>query len=56
VNERNGRFEALLRGDVVELSEVEPRGDGLRLSEASEVKVLARAGQAVHTGPGRPGQ
>ncbi len=53
VNERNRRFEALLRGDVVELSEVEPRGDGLRLSEASEVKVLARAGEAVHTGPSR---
>jgi ribosomal protein RSM22 (predicted rRNA methylase) len=55
VNERNRPFEGLLRGDVVELSEVEPRGDGLRLSEASEVKVLARAGEAVRAGPDCPG-
>jgi len=54
VNEHNRRFEALLRGDVVELSEVEPRGDGLRLSEASEVKVLARAGEAVRADPRSP--
>ncbi len=47
VNERNHRFEQLLRGDVVELTQVEPRGDGLRLSETSEVKLLARAGEAV---------
>ncbi len=47
VNERNGRFAELLRGDVIELTEVEPRGDGLRLSEASEVKLLAHAGESV---------
>jgi len=52
VNERNRRFEHLLRGDVIELTELEPRGDGLRLSHASEVKVLARAGDAV---PGEDG-
>jgi ribosomal protein RSM22 (predicted rRNA methylase) len=50
VNDRNRRFAGLLRGDVVELSEVEPRGDGLRLSEASEVKLLARAGNPVRDG------
>jgi ribosomal protein RSM22 (predicted rRNA methylase) len=43
----NAAFARLLRGDVVALAGVEPRGDGLRLSEASEVKVLARAGEPV---------
>jgi len=47
VNERNRRFGELLRGDVVELTEVEPRGDGLRLSDASDVRLVARAGEAV---------
>ena len=50
VNDGNRRFEGLLRGDVVELTEVEARGDGLRLSEASDVKVLARAGEPVSPG------
>ena len=50
VNDRNRRFGDLLRGDVVELTEVEPRGDGLRLSEASEVNVVAGAGEAVAAG------
>jgi hypothetical protein len=43
----NRRFERLLRGDVVELTEVEPRGDGLRLGADSQVRVLAEAGQPV---------
>ena len=47
VNERNRRFGELLRGDVVELTGVEPRGDGLRLSDASDVRLVARAGEAV---------
>jgi ribosomal protein RSM22 (predicted rRNA methylase) len=47
VGDRNRRFEGLLRGDVVEVTDVEPRGDGLRLGEESEVKVVARAGEPV---------
>jgi ribosomal protein RSM22 (predicted rRNA methylase) len=50
----NRRFEALLRGDVVEVTGVEPRGDGLRLGAASEVRVIAAAGRPV-PGPVRPG-
>lgn len=45
VGERNRRFERLLRGDVVEITGVEPRGDGLRLGEESEVRVIAEAGR-----------
>jgi SAM-dependent methyltransferase len=51
VTEANRRFEALLRGDVVEISGAEPRGDGLALGETSTVKVVAPAGRPV---PGRP--
>jgi SAM-dependent methyltransferase len=47
LGDANRRFEGLLRGDVVALTEVEPRGDGLRLSERSLVRVLARAGEPV---------
>ncbi|HET7755395.1 MAG TPA: small ribosomal subunit Rsm22 family protein [Anaeromyxobacteraceae bacterium] len=43
----NARFEGLLRGDVVELTEVEPRGDGLRLGPDSTVEVIAPAGARV---------
>jgi len=43
----NRRFERLLRGDVVEITEVEARGDGLRLGARSEVRVLAEAGRPV---------
>jgi SAM-dependent methyltransferase len=50
VSDANRRFERLLRGDVVEVTEVEPRGDGLRLSERSEVRVVAAAGEAVRRG------
>jgi SAM-dependent methyltransferase len=45
--EGNRRFGELLRGDLVEVTEVEPRGDGLRLSERSLVRVLAGAGSPV---------
>ena len=41
----NRPFERLLRGDLVEVTGTEPRGDGLRLGESSLVRVLARAGQ-----------
>jgi SAM-dependent methyltransferase len=52
VGDRNRAFEGLLRGDVVEVTGVEPRGDGLRLSPESEVRVIAAAGRPVP--PGRP--
>jgi SAM-dependent methyltransferase len=41
----NRPFERLLRGDLVEVTGTEPRGDGLRLGESSLVRVLAKAGQ-----------
>jgi hypothetical protein len=47
VTERNRGFERLLRGDVVEVTDAEPRGDGLRLGEESSVRVVARAGERV---------
>ena len=51
VGEGNRRFERLLRGDVVEVTDVEPRGDGLRIGAASRVRVLAEAGRPVPPGP-----
>lgn len=53
VTDRNRAFARLLRGDVVEIAGGEPRGDGVALGEASEVKVLAPAGRPV-PGPDRP--
>jgi hypothetical protein len=53
-SDANRRFARLLRGDVVEVTDVEPRGDGLRLSERSEVRVVAAAGEPV-TPPPRHG-
>jgi ribosomal protein RSM22 (predicted rRNA methylase) len=53
VAEPNRAFEHLLRGDVVELTGAEPRGDGLRLDERSRVVVLARAGEPVSGVRGR---
>ena len=47
VTPRNRAFENLLRGDVVEVGPVEPRGDGLRLSRESDVRVIAAAGRPV---------
>lgn len=47
VADPNRAFERLLRGDVVEVTGVEPRGDGLRLAPSSEVRVLAAAGRPV---------
>jgi len=43
--EANAAFFELRRGDVVRVTEPEPRGDGLALSDRSEVSVLARAGE-----------
>jgi SAM-dependent methyltransferase len=56
VGASNRHFGALLRGDVVDVTEVEPRGDGLRLGERSAVRVLADAGSPVPSpgaGPAR---
>jgi ribosomal protein RSM22 (predicted rRNA methylase) len=50
VSEGNRRFERLLRGDVIAVTGAEPRGDGLRLSEESQVKVIAAAGERVPRG------
>jgi SAM-dependent methyltransferase len=50
VNDGNRRFEGLLRGDVVELTGLEPRGDGLALGEGSTVRVAAPAGRPVPSG------
>jgi len=52
VTDDNRRFERLLRGDVVEISEVEPRGDGLRLSDGSRVCVISEAGHPVPVSSG----
>jgi hypothetical protein len=52
VTGRNRAFEHLLRGDVVEVTGVEPRGDGLRLSPESDVRVIAAAGRPVPDGGG----
>ena len=43
----NAAFFELHRGEVVRVTEPEPRGDGLALSDRSEVTVLARAAQPV---------
>jgi ribosomal protein RSM22 (predicted rRNA methylase) len=43
--EANEAFFRLRRGDVVAVSETEPRGDGLSLTERSEARVVARAGE-----------
>jgi ribosomal protein RSM22 (predicted rRNA methylase) len=45
----NAAFFHLGRGDVVRVTEAEPRGDGLSLSERSEVHVLAPAGRPLET-------
>jgi len=50
VTDANRRFASLLRGDVVLVTAGEPRGDGVALGEASEVKVIAPAGSAVPGG------
>jgi SAM-dependent methyltransferase len=43
----NAAFFELERGDVVSLTEAEPRGDGLALTERSEVRVVSPAGRPV---------
>jgi len=48
--DRNRGFERLLRGDVVEVTGGEPRGDGWALDADSSVKVVAPAGRPVPAG------
>jgi ribosomal protein RSM22 (predicted rRNA methylase) len=43
--EANAAFFELRRGDIVRVTEPQPRGDGLALTDRSEVSVLARAGE-----------
>ena len=45
----NRAFFQLKRGDVVRVTDTEQRGDGLALTEGSEVQVLAAAGKPVVT-------
>jgi SAM-dependent methyltransferase len=52
VREGNRRFEGLLRGDVIEVTGGEPRGDGVALGEASVVRVIAGAGRPVPASAG----
>jgi SAM-dependent methyltransferase len=47
--EANEIFFRLRRGDVIEISETEPRGDGLALSDKSSVRIIASAGSGVPT-------
>ncbi len=46
-NKENGAFFYLQRGDLLRLTETEPRGDGLALSDRSSVKVIAPAGKPL---------
>ncbi len=48
--EKNERFFKLHRGDVIAVTETEPKGDGLALDDRSEVRVVAHAGRGVPPG------
>lgn len=43
--DQNASFFHLNRGDIVRITETEPRGDGLALDDRSEVKVVSPAGK-----------
>lgn len=45
VNPSNEAFMHLQRGDVIEITNTEPKGDGFAMGGASEVKVIAPAGK-----------
>jgi hypothetical protein len=45
--EKNERFFKLYRGDVVAITETEPKGDGLALDDRSEVRMVAHAGRGI---------
>ncbi len=53
LQEGSRAFERLLRGDVVEVTAVEPSGDGLKLGPESEVRVVAGAGEPATRPPPR---
>ncbi len=46
-NEKNRLFGKAVRGDVLRVSQTEPRGDGLSLTENSTVEIIANAGKPV---------
>jgi len=54
--EPNRAFEGLVRGDVVEVTGAEARGDGLRLGRESEVRVIAEAGRPLPAAAAAPGK
>jgi SAM-dependent methyltransferase len=45
--EKNERFFKLHRGDVISVTDTEPKGDGFALDDRTEVKVVASAGKGV---------
>ncbi|WP_224247323.1 small ribosomal subunit Rsm22 family protein [Hyalangium gracile] len=45
--EKNERFFKLHRGDVIAVTETEPKGDGFALDDRSEVRIVAQAGRGV---------
>ncbi|RKG95871.1 methyltransferase domain-containing protein [Corallococcus sp. CA053C] len=49
--EKNERFFHLQRGDVIEVTELETKGDGFALGENAEVRMVAQAGRGVPPGP-----
>jgi ribosomal protein RSM22 (predicted rRNA methylase) len=49
-SEGNAAFFRLQRGDVVTVTQAEPRGDGLALGEDAEVRIVAPAGRPVPPG------
>ncbi|ATB28311.1 small ribosomal subunit Rsm22 family protein [Melittangium boletus] len=52
--EHNQRFFKLKRGEVISVTNTEPKGDGLALDDRSEVKTVAYPGQAVPPAPKQP--
>ncbi|SET37217.1 small ribosomal subunit Rsm22 family protein [Stigmatella erecta] len=51
--EKNERFFKLQRGDVLSVTETEPKGDGLALDDRTEVRVVAPAGKGVPPPPAK---
>ncbi|MCP3104079.1 small ribosomal subunit Rsm22 family protein [Myxococcus sp. K15C18031901] len=49
--EKNDRFFQLNRGDVIAVTQTEPKGDGLALDDRSEVRMVAAAGRGVPPSP-----
>ena len=47
VNEKTRLFGKAVRGDVLRVSNTEPRGDGVTLTEHSTVEIIANAGRPV---------